>query len=105
VVRLDSTLTVSYVEKDDRPGAVEEDEDGADDVDLLHFSGGVIDLGPAIRDEILLSMPLGPLCKEDCAGICALCGGNRNLSPCDCESRQRQSSSKFAVLAKVNLKQ
>jgi uncharacterized protein len=104
-IRLDVPLTISYVEEDERSASADDEDAASDDVDVLPFSGGVIDLAPAIRDEIFLSLPIGPLCKEDCAGICPLCGGNRNTSPCDCVDRQRVSQLKFAALAKVNLKE
>ena len=39
---------------------------------------GKIDLGPAIRDEMWLSVPIGPLCSPDCLGLCPVCGANLN---------------------------
>ncbi len=55
-------------------------EDG-DDYPILE---GVIDLEPCVRDALVLSMPFSPLCKQDCLGLCARCGGNRNLGECTC---------------------
>jgi uncharacterized protein len=43
-----------------------------------------IDLDPEIREEIILSYPLKPLCKLDCRGICAKCGTNLNVKKCNC---------------------
>ncbi len=94
-------MMISFVEEE--PAEDEESED-VDDPAVLGFSGGVIDLGPAIGDELLLAMPIGPLCKEDCAGICPSCGGNRNLVPCDCQERQRQAQSKFSAISKLSVK-
>jgi DUF177 domain-containing protein len=45
---------------------------------------GDIDLEPCARDAILLDVPFSPLCKEDCLGLCARCGGDRNLGECSC---------------------
>lgn len=45
-----------------------------------------LDLTEAVRQYILTAMPLSPLCREDCAGICPICGRDRNVSPCDCRS-------------------
>jgi uncharacterized protein len=96
-VDLKLPIIVSYVERDE--DEVEDDEDSDDeDGDVRAFSGGEIDLGPELRDEILLAMPIGPLCRQDCAGICAVCGGNRNVTPCDCEEKQRLASSKLSSL-------
>jgi uncharacterized protein len=43
-----------------------------------------IDLEPMVRDSLLLELPLAPLCDADCAGLCATCGANHNLTPCEC---------------------
>ena len=44
----------------------------------------VIDLEPMVRDALLLELPLAPLCRPDCAGLCPTCGTNHNVAPCDC---------------------
>lgn len=44
----------------------------------------VIDIGPDIREEILLEYPIKPLCKPDCKGLCHKCGKNLNEGGCDC---------------------
>jgi DUF177 domain-containing protein len=44
----------------------------------------VIDLEPMVRDALLLELPLVPLCRADCAGLCATCGANLNVASCDC---------------------
>src|SRR5438105_118959 len=42
-----------------------------------------IDLGPLVRDAVLLNLPADPLCREDCAGLCPRCGVNLNHQPHD----------------------
>lgn len=44
-----------------------------------------VDLTEAIRQNILVTLPMAILCKEDCAGLCAQCGHDLNLGPCSCE--------------------
>jgi uncharacterized protein len=46
-----------------------------------------IDLSEAVRQYFLLAIPMKPLCREDCAGLCPTCGHNLNLGPCDCAPR------------------
>lgn len=46
---------------------------------------GILDLAPLLREESILSVPMGMLCREDCAGLCPRCGQNLNEGPCDCE--------------------
>ncbi len=45
---------------------------------------GVLDLAPLLREEIILDIPLGVLCRPDCAGLCPECGHNLNDGPCEC---------------------
>ena len=44
----------------------------------------ILDLTEAVRQYIILAMPMQPLCRKDCAGICPVCGQNQNAQPCDC---------------------
>ena len=41
-----------------------------------------IDLVPIVRDAVGLAMPLRPLCKADCKGLCPVCGSDLNSDPC-----------------------
>lgn len=59
------------------PGATADD----DEYQLVE---GILDLEPMIRDAVLLSMPLAPLCRPDCLGLCERCGGDRNAGECSC---------------------
>lgn len=59
-----------------------------DDLDLSYYSGEEIDLTPLIDEQIILALPTRPLCSEDCKGLCASCGGNLNLEPCDCSRNE-----------------
>lgn len=43
-----------------------------------------IDLEPAVRQAIMLSLPIRPLCSEACKGLCPRCGQNLNITKCDC---------------------
>jgi len=45
-----------------------------------------IDLEPMVHDVILLELPLAPLCREDCQGLCLHGGGDKNEVPCDCQA-------------------
>ena len=41
-----------------------------------------LDPEPMVRDAVVLEMPFSPLCRTDCLGLCAVCGGDRNLGEC-----------------------
>lgn len=55
-----------------------------DDLNTYYYEGDEIDLDPLIYDEVLLNLPMRPLCREDCAGLCHTCGKNRNIESCSC---------------------
>ncbi len=45
---------------------------------------GTINLMHALREQILLALPIKPMCRSDCLGLCSNCGKNLNEGPCDC---------------------
>lgn len=55
-----------------------------DDKAALIDANHVLDLGEMVRQYLLLSLPMHPLCREDCAGLCPHCGHNLNEGPCAC---------------------
>jgi DUF177 domain-containing protein len=61
-----------------RRGAEPDDEDAYPLVDEQ------VDLFDLVRDAIVLELPLAPLCRQDCAGLCPHCGTDRNEDPCAC---------------------
>jgi uncharacterized protein len=46
------------------------------------FDGDLLDLGPMVRETVLVELPLAPVCRPDCAGLCAVCGADRNTVDC-----------------------
>lgn len=62
----------------------------------------VLDLTEAVRQYALLAIPMKPLCKEDCAGLCPFCGHNLNRGPCGCPSRG--TDPRWAELSKLKKK-
>lgn len=57
----------------------DEDNDDFIVVDSFHY-----DVEPLVNEDILLSLPMKVLCREDCVGICHRCGKDLNDGPCDC---------------------
>jgi uncharacterized protein len=56
-----------------------------DDVDLYPYEGEEINLEPLLREQILLAVPYAPLCREDCKGLCPVCGTDLNAGQCPCD--------------------
>jgi uncharacterized protein len=61
--------------------------DDTDEAETYPLTGDTLDLAPMARDAVLLELPLAPLCREDCVGLCPTCGADRNEQPCDCDER------------------
>lgn len=61
-----------------------EDLDDADESETYPLMGDTVDLVPLARDAVLLNLPLAPLCREDCVGLCPMCGADLQEQPCDC---------------------
>lgn len=58
---------------------------GADqDEETYPLGTDTLDLGPLARDAVLLSLPLAPLCRPDCPGLCPECGADLNEGACSC---------------------
>ncbi|MCL1980907.1 MAG: DUF177 domain-containing protein [Proteobacteria bacterium] len=69
------------------------------DLDTIVLDEPVIDLDDVIRQQLYLALPMKSLCSEQCQGICASCGANRNLVTCGCADERGRSP--FAVLAQL----
>ncbi len=59
-----------------------------DDLDLSVFDGQVIDIDELVVEELLLAVPAHMLCNQSCKGICPVCGVDRNLVGCGCETAE-----------------
>jgi uncharacterized protein len=57
-----------------------------DDLGVSFYKDDVIDLGEVVREQFYLALPMKPLCREDCQGLCPVCGVNKNRETCTCES-------------------
>jgi len=69
--------------------AVYTKEDELSEVEV--FKGNELDLYEYLRETIILDMPLKPVCTEDCKGICSICGKDRNVEKCGCETKGNDS--------------
>lgn len=79
---------------------VYQDVVGADD-DALPIEGDLIDLAGPVREYVLLEVPDDPLCRDDCAGLCPVCGIDRNAASCECDTSVRDE--RWAALDQLRL--
>ena len=54
------------------------------DLRTAYYRDDQIDLGQLVMEQFQLALPMKPLCRDECQGLCALCGGNRNAEACQC---------------------
>jgi len=54
--------------------------------DAYTYEFDVVDITDALREGLLLVEPISALCKEDCRGLCPVCGIDRNVDSCTCET-------------------
>jgi uncharacterized protein len=55
-----------------------------EDLETSYYRGDQIDLKELLREQFYLALPMKPLCREDCHGLCPQCGTNLNTGTCAC---------------------
>lgn len=65
----------------------EEVELDAGETEIGYYSGGGLELKEVLREQVLLALPMQRICRQDCKGICPVCGQNRNDAECGCAPR------------------
>ena len=77
------------------PGAEARDLPELED-EVYLFDGERLELAEMLREQVILTTPMQPLCHEDCQGLCPVCGQNLNERQCGCPGEGLESP--FAVL-------
>jgi uncharacterized protein len=62
----------------------EEVEIDEGEAEMGFYENGGMELEDILREQVLLALPMHRFCREDCKGICPVCGKNRNETPCEC---------------------
>ena len=60
-----------------------------DDLETSYYRDDQIDLNELLREQFYLALPMKPLCREACRGLCPQCGTNRNAETCGCDLEWR----------------
>ena len=77
---------LTYHSEEALEGVAENQEVAPDEMDTGFITGEELDLGEVIKEQLLLNIPMKPLCRDDCKGICSKCGADLNESPCGCKT-------------------
>ena len=110
VLHLEGTLTAEMTCICDRCGAEFDsvkalpleativEEESEEFPELFVLDGNAVDLDEILETSLILDMETKFLCREDCKGLCAVCGANLNLGPCAC---RKPIDPRFAVLEQL----
>jgi uncharacterized protein len=79
-----------------------EHELGRGELDTEFYEGDEIEPRDLVREQLLLAIPMVPVHREDCKGLCPACGADRNEGACGCEPQAiPEKENPFAVLKKI----
>ena len=76
----------------------EERELSEEELRRSSLKGDMLDLGPSIHDAVHLAVPMAPVCREGCKGVCAVYGIDFNKGECDCAEKAKVAQHPFAGL-------
>jgi uncharacterized protein len=85
-IPVDAPFDLLFLPAADVRPASGENEVQDDDIGVSFYTDDVIDLGGVMREQFFLALPMKPLCRDDCQGLCPVCGGNRNRERCACRT-------------------
>lgn len=80
-------------------GSKDRHEINEDELDISFYKENEIDILEMLAEQIILSVPMKPLCAETCRGICSTCGADLNVNPCSCGNGE--INPQFEVLKKI----
>lgn len=83
--RLEDNFSTIYTNKEDYTEGEVTLKDA--DLDMKFFNEDILDLESEITNNILLLLPISPVCSENCKGLCSNCGTNLNTGNCDCNEK------------------
>lgn len=103
---LDVTFSVTFARElpslEDEQRQDSEIELQAEDLGLIAFEGDEIDLTESIQEQLVMALPVKPLCRTTCKGLCSQCGADLNEGACDCH--EQVMDGKFAALKNFKVK-
>lgn len=57
----------------------------ASDLGVIYTESSIFDLEPLLLEQLQLSVPMRTVCREECQGLCPICGASQTLAACDCD--------------------
>lgn len=86
-IAVDTPIDLLYLPAAAQASGAPDDRQVSDqDANVSFYEGETIDLAQLMREQFYLALPMKPLCREDCQGLCPVCGTNRNTATCSCQA-------------------
>lgn len=79
----------------------DQEELSQDDVDVVFCEDDLFDLDPIVYEQVMLQVPMKPLCRDECCGLCPRCGANLNNGSCSCPAEKWNTA--FSVLKNLKI--
>ncbi len=92
-------LTFTPATNDEDPA--EDLELEADELGLIVYQDDVLDLREPLQEQLIVALPIAPLCSRSCRGLCPECGGNLNAGSCGCS--KKVFNNKFDLLSTLKI--
>lgn len=97
----DFTLTYTPLQNLPAEDEAEEVELDTDELGLVYYKNDSLDLFQPLQEQVVMSLPIAPLCSTNCKGLCPVCGCDLNKDSCHCE--KKSFNNKFSALAGLKL--
>jgi uncharacterized protein len=98
LTEIDDTIEVELGELFAYPDSTTDETTEEDEIGRV--TDDLIDLEPAVRDAIVLALPVNPVCREDCRGLCPECGSRWDDLPAD--HSHEQTDPRWSALSKLD---
>ena len=103
VQALKESFSLTFAPCPEQPDYAEEVELEAEQLGLIYYTENeTLYLRAPLQEQLLLALPIRPLCQQDCRGLCPECGESLNAQQCGCVTKT--FNNKFSVLADLKLK-
>ncbi len=99
---LSEQFSLTFSPQDEDQELTEDMELDAEELGLIYYQGEAIDLSDPLQEQLIMALPISPVCGDECGGLCPECGRDLNTGSCQCE--KKPFNNKFSALADLKLK-
>jgi len=89
-IHIDTNFTIIFLPDNQKRHYTEDEEVEvtSEELDVEYYKGNKFNVDYLFREELILSIPYSPICRDDCKGLCPECGGNLNRGECICKKEK-----------------